>query len=55
MKGLTGREYKGEDDIASVAEREPSFHRHTDCYRSTLQSSKTHWYKDKHQSQQAVV
>lgn len=27
MKGLTGREYKGGDDIASVAEREPSFHR----------------------------
>lgn len=46
MKGLTGRGYKGGDDIAHIAEKEPSFNTHTASYRSTLQSSKKHWYKD---------
>lgn len=46
MKDVTGRGYKGGDDIATIAESEPSSNTHTDCYRIILQSIKKHWYKD---------
>lgn len=55
MKGLSGRGYKGGDDLATTVEREPVFNTPRDCNIITLQSIKKHWYKALHQSQEAVV
>lgn len=55
MKGLSGRGYKGGDDLATTVEGEPVFNTPRDCNIITLQSIKKHWYKALHQSQEAVV
>lgn len=41
MKGLSGRGYKGGDDLAITVERELAFNTPRDCYIITLQSIKT--------------
>lgn len=40
MKGLSGRGYKGGDDLAITVERELAFNTPRDCYIITLQSIK---------------